>query len=212
MISRILYRMDSSLTLTNQGLYCSAYNTSKAACHQLCRSLAVEWGQYKIRVNTISPGYIRTAMTNMLLQDKPEILDRWENDNPLGRIAWPNELKGPAIYLLSKASSFVTGSDIKVDGGVSIILISRDLSVDTSVLFTALRLVDGVCCQDRVEAEILDRVNIFQVKIVEPVSLAMCLMTEVVLVPSVNLQELSKIRPESPMSNGDTHKQTTLAI
>jgi enoyl-[acyl-carrier-protein] reductase (NADH) len=59
-------------------------------------------------------------MTNLLLQSKPEILARWEDDNPLQRIAWPNELKGPAIYLLSQASSFVTGSDIRVDGGVSV--------------------------------------------------------------------------------------------
>lgn len=76
----------------------------------------------KIRVNTISPGYIRTAMTNMLLEDKKELLARWENDNPLNRIAQPSELKGPALYLLSRASSFVTGTDIKVDGGVSTLL------------------------------------------------------------------------------------------
>jgi NAD(P)-dependent dehydrogenase (short-subunit alcohol dehydrogenase family) len=104
----------------------AAYNASKAACHQLCRSTAVEWGEYNIRVNTISPGYIRTAMTNLLLQDKPELLTRWENDNPMKRIAWPSELKGPAVYLLSKASSFVTGSDIRVDGGVSSNINVRD--------------------------------------------------------------------------------------
>ena len=111
--------MGGALNVSLQGLSCTAYNASKAACHQLCRSVAVEWAQYNIRVNTISPGYIRTAMTNMLLQDKPALLARWENDNPMGRIGLPSELKGPAIYLLSKASSFATGTDVRVDGGVS---------------------------------------------------------------------------------------------
>lgn len=83
--------------------------------------MAVEWAEYKIRVNTLSPGYIRTAMTNLLLEGKPDLLQRWENDNPMKRIAAPSEFKGPAIYLLSKASSFVTGSDLRVDGGVSVI-------------------------------------------------------------------------------------------
>lgn len=86
----------------------------------MCRSVAVEWGQYGIRVNTISPGYIRTAMTNMLLAQKPKLLERWEDDNPLRRIGMPSELKGPAVFLLSEAASFITGTDVRIDGGVSL--------------------------------------------------------------------------------------------
>ncbi|PWN40960.1 oxidoreductase [Ceraceosorus guamensis] len=104
-------------SIANRGLFLTAYNSSKSAVLQMCRSLAVEWGEYGIRVNTVSPGYVRTAMTNLLLQTQPEKLDRWESDNPLHRIALPHEIKGPAMYLLSPASSFVTGFDARVDGG-----------------------------------------------------------------------------------------------
>lgn len=56
-------------------------------------------------------------MTNLLLQDKQELLKRWENDNPLSRIGLLSELKGPAVFLLSEASSFVTGAEFRIDGG-----------------------------------------------------------------------------------------------
>jgi NAD(P)-dependent dehydrogenase (short-subunit alcohol dehydrogenase family) len=105
---------------TSKGVYCSAYNASKAACLQLGRSLAVEWAEYNIRVNTLSPGYIRTAMTNMLLEGRPYLLEKWQSENPMNRIATPSEFKGPAVFLLSNASSFMTGSDLRVDGGVSL--------------------------------------------------------------------------------------------
>lgn len=104
----------------SQGIHSSGYQASKAAVHQLARSLAVEWGQYGIRVNTISPGYIRTAMSNALLVGHPDKLREWENSNPLGRIALPHEVKAPAILLLSKGASFVNGTDIRIDGGVSV--------------------------------------------------------------------------------------------
>ncbi|RAR09795.1 oxidoreductase, short chain dehydrogenase/reductase family [Stemphylium lycopersici] len=63
--------------VANRGLTCTAYNSSKSAVHQMCRSLAQEWGQYGIRVNTLSPGYIRTAMTDELLTADPEVEKIW---------------------------------------------------------------------------------------------------------------------------------------
>ncbi|OAQ69537.1 ADP-ribosylglycohydrolase [Purpureocillium lilacinum] len=63
--------------IANRGLTCTAYNSSKAAVQQMCRSLAQEWGEYGIRVNTISPGYIRTAMTDQLLAENPKVKDKW---------------------------------------------------------------------------------------------------------------------------------------
>ncbi|KAI1311480.1 short chain dehydrogenase [Xylaria venustula] len=103
--------------IANRGLACSAYNTSKAAVQQMCRSLAQEWGQHGIRINTLSPGYIRTAMTDDLLATAPEIEKIWMAGALLGRLGAPEDFKAPAIFLLSPGSSFMTGADLRVDGG-----------------------------------------------------------------------------------------------
>ncbi|KAL2842161.1 hypothetical protein BJY01DRAFT_216834 [Aspergillus pseudoustus] len=104
-------------TIANRGLICSAYNASKAAVIQLARNLAAEWGQYNIRVNTISPGYIVTAMVEQLFVQFPERRDEWPKHNMLGRLSSPEEYRGAAVFLLSDASSFMTGSDLRMDGG-----------------------------------------------------------------------------------------------
>ncbi|KAJ5935298.1 hypothetical protein N7466_004845 [Penicillium verhagenii] len=104
-------------TIANRGLICPAYNASKAAVIQLGRNLAAEWGQYNIRVNTISPGYIVTAMVEKLFIDFPERRDQWPKENMLGRLSRPEEYRGAAVFLLSDASSFMTGSDLRMDGG-----------------------------------------------------------------------------------------------
>ena len=91
------------------------YNTAKAAIAHLTKSLAIEWAKYNIRVNAIAPGYIRTPMTARVLEAK--IADEWLSMSPMGRVGEPHELKGLALFLASKASSFVTGSVILIDGG-----------------------------------------------------------------------------------------------
>jgi NAD(P)-dependent dehydrogenase (short-subunit alcohol dehydrogenase family) len=98
-------------------LTCSAYNASKAGVLQLARNLASEWGQYNIRVNTISPGYIVTAMVEALFVDQPERKEQWPKENMLGRLSYPKEYRGAAVFLLSEASSFMTGADLRMDGG-----------------------------------------------------------------------------------------------
>ncbi|KAG6023389.1 hypothetical protein E4U19_004424 [Claviceps sp. Clav32 group G5] len=103
--------------IANRGLYCTAYNTSKAAVQQMCRSLAQEWGQYGIRVNSLSPGYIMTPMTDKLLVENPEIEQTWRGGALLGRFGIPEDLKLPAVFLLSEGAAFVHGSDLRVDGG-----------------------------------------------------------------------------------------------
>lgn len=104
--------------ITNRSLKCSAYNSSKAAVLQLGRSLAAEWGpQHGIRVNTLSPGYIRTAMTDKLLHDEPEIHETWMRGAMLDRLGAPQDFKAPAIFLLTPGSAWVTGTDLTVDGG-----------------------------------------------------------------------------------------------
>ena len=89
------------------------YNASKAGVILLSKSLAVEWAQYSIRVNTISPGYTRTELTGA----SEHLWSQWEALIPMKRLAEPKELIGSAIYLASDASSYTTGSDIIVDGG-----------------------------------------------------------------------------------------------
>lgn len=106
-------------TVANRGLICPAYNASKAAVLQLGRNLASEWGEYNIRVNTISPGYIVTAMVEDLFVKFPERRTEWPKQNMLGRLSKPEEYRGAAVFLVSDASSFMTGGDLRIDGGHS---------------------------------------------------------------------------------------------
>ncbi len=96
-----------------------AYNVSKAADMQLARNLAVEFGPHNVRVNCIAPGLIKTDFARALWED-PERLKEVNERAPLRRIGDPDEIAGTAIYLASRAGSFVTGQNIVVDGGVTI--------------------------------------------------------------------------------------------
>lgn len=107
-------------TVVNRDQQWTAYNTSKAAVLQMGRNLAAEWGPMNIRVNTISPGYIRTNMVSGLLDSNPDMFRRWSDGNPLGRIGRPEELRGVSTWLASNASSFCNGADIIVSGGHTI--------------------------------------------------------------------------------------------
>jgi len=92
------------------------YAATKGAVKQLSKSLAVEWGEYGIRVNNIVPGYTNTPMNSKSWGDP--ILKKQRSDNTVfGRWAEPEEMVGPAIFLASDASSYVTGTDLVVDGG-----------------------------------------------------------------------------------------------
>ena len=96
-----------------------AYNVSKAADMQLARNLAVEYGPHNVRVNCIAPGLIKTDFARALWED-PERLKEVNERVPLRRIGDPDEIAGTAVYLASRAGSFVTGQNIVVDGGVTI--------------------------------------------------------------------------------------------
>ncbi|KAJ6190297.1 hypothetical protein N7519_000318 [Penicillium mononematosum] len=104
-------------TVVNRGLICPVYNASKAAVIQLSRNLAAEWGPYNIRVNTLSPGYILAPMLEMMFVEYPERRVEFAKENMLGRLSRPREYRGAAVFLLSDASSFMTGSDLRIDGG-----------------------------------------------------------------------------------------------
>ncbi|KAL9061112.1 MAG: hypothetical protein Q9162_000257 [Coniocarpon cinnabarinum] len=106
-------------SVANRNLYCTAYNASKAGVLQLGRNLAAEWGPHQIRVNTISPGYIVTEMVEKLFETNPERRTAWASQNMLGRVSAPSDYRAAAVFLLSEASSFMTGSDLRIDGGHS---------------------------------------------------------------------------------------------
>ncbi len=94
----------------------SNYNASKAAVVHLTRSLAVEWAKRGVRVNSISPGPMATEMTRQYLDD-PDYGGVWRAMTPMGRVGRPEELGPLVVFLASEASSFMTGSDIIIDGG-----------------------------------------------------------------------------------------------
>lgn len=95
----------------------AAYNTSKGAVIMFTKSLASEWAQHGIRVNTIAPGYMKTELTKDYFAQGGDMIDTWMKFTPLGRPGVPEELQGAAVYLASDASSFVTGSVLMIDGG-----------------------------------------------------------------------------------------------
>lgn len=78
----------------------------------MAKSLAVEWAPRGIRVNAISPGYVLTNLTKVILDANQELRDTWVNMTPMGRLADPQDLKGAIIYLASDASAFTTGSNM----------------------------------------------------------------------------------------------------
>ena len=94
----------------------AAYNASKAAVITLTKSLAGEWAPRGVRVNSVSPGYIRTPLTELGMS-RPEWSEVWLSQTPLGRLAEPEEIAPAVLYLASDAASFATGTNLVIDGG-----------------------------------------------------------------------------------------------
>ncbi|KAH6657775.1 hypothetical protein BKA67DRAFT_532965 [Truncatella angustata] len=113
----LVFIASMSGTVANRGLICPVYNASKAAVMQLGRNLAAEWGEHGIRVNTISPGYIVTEMVEKLFLKFPEREKEWPTHNMLNKLSKPEDYRGAAVFLLSDASRFMTGADLRIDGG-----------------------------------------------------------------------------------------------
>ena len=93
------------------------YNASKAAVHQLTKSLAAEWGRRGVRVNAVAPTYIDTPLTAFGIKEHPEMYATWVDMTPMGRVGRPDEIASVVLFLASDAASLLTGSIVLADGG-----------------------------------------------------------------------------------------------
>ncbi len=106
-----------SAQIVNRPQWQPGYNASKAAVHQLTKSLAAEWAPYGVRVNALAPGYVKTEMAPV---DEPQFRQNWILDAPMQRYATPDELGPAVVFLASDAASFMTGSVLVMDGGYTV--------------------------------------------------------------------------------------------
>jgi NAD(P)-dependent dehydrogenase (short-subunit alcohol dehydrogenase family) len=124
-INEMLVRGGGTIVNTSSGAgirglaYQSAYSTSKHAIIGLSRTTAVEYARKGIRVNVICPGFIDTGLTRVVLAKKPELEGKYKKLVPMGRFGREEEVAEAAVWLLSDASSFITGHALVIDGGAS---------------------------------------------------------------------------------------------
>lgn len=114
----IIFIASMSGSIVNYPQEQSAYNASKAAVVQFSKSIAGEWAKYNIRSNCISPGYMDTELNRVPALDAQKKI--WTGMTPQGRLGDVDELNNLAVYLASDASSFMTGSNLLIDGGYSV--------------------------------------------------------------------------------------------
>jgi NAD(P)-dependent dehydrogenase (short-subunit alcohol dehydrogenase family) len=97
----------------------ASYTAAKGAVINLTRSLGIEFAARGIRVNSVSPGFVRTPLVE--LQATDEIMAQLVAAHPIGRIAEPMEIARPVLFLASEDASFIVGADVMVDGGYTAI-------------------------------------------------------------------------------------------
>ncbi|KAH9848979.1 hypothetical protein C2E23DRAFT_738073, partial [Lenzites betulinus] len=113
--SIVLFSSVAGHISANMGIM--AYEVSKSGVHAMSRSLACSLAPKNIRVNTISPTYMNTAMVQTVTNAKPGLKEAMAKSIPMQRIGEPHELRGAVVWLASDASSFCTGGDVLVSGG-----------------------------------------------------------------------------------------------
>jgi NAD(P)-dependent dehydrogenase (short-subunit alcohol dehydrogenase family) len=119
---KIINTASMSGSIVNTPQKQTPYNVSKAGVLHLTRSLSAEWAASGIRVNSISPGYTRTALVEKLVgtPEGAKMMEAWIPLIPMHRMADVADLQGAVVYLAGEASDYMTGSDLVIDGGYSV--------------------------------------------------------------------------------------------
>jgi 2-deoxy-D-gluconate 3-dehydrogenase len=108
-----------SMTSIFGASFAAPYSASKGGVVQFTKACATAWAQHRIQVNAILPGWIDTELTQQGKVEVPDLHDRVVTRTPAGRWGVPDDMAGTAVFLSSRASDFVTGAAIPVDGGYS---------------------------------------------------------------------------------------------
>jgi NAD(P)-dependent dehydrogenase (short-subunit alcohol dehydrogenase family) len=106
-------------SMVNVPQFQANYNASKAAVIMLTRSLAVEYARRGVRINSVSPGYTLTDMNRR--EEVQDLIATWTERTPMRRLAEVDEVAGPVLFLASPLAGFITGHDLVVDGGITIL-------------------------------------------------------------------------------------------
>lgn len=97
----------------------AGYDVSKAGVAHLCKVVGVEWAKSGVRVNAVGPGYTNTEMLQRVGIEQPEVMSRWIDDIPMGRLLEPSEIAQTVGFLASDAASGITGQLVMTDAGYS---------------------------------------------------------------------------------------------
>ena len=95
----------------------AGYQASKGGVVQLTRTLAVEWAASGVRVNAVAPGHVATDLVRRLWQTEPELKEFFLSRTPMNRLATPEDVAGPVVFLAGDAAAMITGQIVAVDGG-----------------------------------------------------------------------------------------------
>jgi gluconate 5-dehydrogenase len=106
--------------IATRGIFGRHYETAKAAVVGFTRAVAADWAPHGVTVNAIAPGGFLTDANRRWMREKPEMIQAFEGQVPMGRLGEPHEIGPLAVYLASEASSYMTGATLVIDGGYTL--------------------------------------------------------------------------------------------